>query len=114
MFDTGLRNLELCDLKVEGVKVNYFLIWGKGNKERIVPKSIYLSKILFKYERLRVAYFEFRQAEEEYFFLSRTGRKLTVEAIARIVRQAGNPAGVNPDLRCSHILADIILHRNNC
>lgn len=101
LFDTGVRNSEICNLSIDAVKDNYLLIWGKGNKERVVPKSAYLSKALVRYERARNDYFELRPCDETRYFLSRTGKPLTVASIERVVEFAGKFAGVRPEIRCS-------------
>jgi len=60
LFDTGIRNYELCCLSNDNIKDNYIAIYGKGKKERQVGKSPYLAKILMKYERVKKYYFEFK------------------------------------------------------
>ena len=55
LFDTGIRNLELCNLSKLDVRESVIYILGKGNKERLVPISPYLKKIMIKYERIRNA-----------------------------------------------------------
>lgn len=50
-FDTGGRNSEICDMQEEDIRDNVILIHGKGNKERHVPLTPYLTKILMKYQR---------------------------------------------------------------
>ena len=50
-FDTGIRVSELINLKLSQVKDEYILIHGKGDKERVVPKSPLLNKWMFKYTR---------------------------------------------------------------
>lgn len=101
LLDTGIRNYELCCLDAAAVKQDYILVWGKGNKERVVPKSAYLSKTLIRYEKARESYFELRTCDSKYYFLSRTGRQLTVEAIERVVRKAGEEANIRNGIRCS-------------
>ena len=39
LFDTGIRLSELLGLKDEDIHDDYLLIHGKGDKERVVPKS---------------------------------------------------------------------------
>ena len=50
-FDTGARNTEICDLKCSDIRDNVILIHGKGNKERCVPLTPYLRKLMLRYER---------------------------------------------------------------
>lgn len=101
LFDTGIRNYELCCLSNDNIKDNYIAIYGKGKKERQVGKSPYLSKILMKYERVKKYYFEFKNVKLDNYFLSRTGRPLTNEAVGRIVHIAGEQAKVSDTIRCS-------------
>jgi integrase/recombinase XerD len=101
LFDTGIRCFELCCLPNFAIKDNYITIYGKGKKERQVGKSPYLSKILMKYERTKKYFFEFKNVKYNNYFLSRTGRPLTVEAIERIVKIAGQKAKVSKTIRCS-------------
>jgi integrase/recombinase XerD len=101
LFDTGIRNYELCCLPNDNIKDNYIAIYGKGKKERQVGKSPYLSKILMKYERVKKYYFEFKNVKLDNYFLSRTGRPLTNEAVGRIVHIAGEQAKISDTIRCS-------------
>lgn len=49
LVDTGIRNFELCNIRIDDVRDNYIIIKnGKGNKERVVPVSKNLKRILFK------------------------------------------------------------------
>lgn len=101
LFDTGIRNYELCCLQNNNIAENVITIFGKGKKERQVGKSPYLAKLLLKYERLKHYYFEFKNIKVGNYFLSRTGKPLTNAAIERIVKKAGEVAKVSPTLRCS-------------
>ncbi len=101
LFDTGIRNYELCILPCEAIKDNLIQIWGKGNKERQVGKSPYLCKMLMKYLRYREVYFSYKNINYNNLFLSRTGKPLTTEAIERIVLIAGKQANVSNSIRCS-------------
>ena len=58
LIDTGIRMSELIGLTVEQLKYDYILIRGKGNKERVVPKSPTLSKWLLKFLTVRKSYFD--------------------------------------------------------
>ncbi|MDL2237043.1 tyrosine-type recombinase/integrase [Christensenellaceae bacterium OttesenSCG-928-K19] len=101
LFDTGIRCSELCDLKADAIKDTYINVWGKGNKERSVGKSPYLEKFLLRYTIVRDAYFRHKLILPENLFLSRTGKPLTVEAVERVVKIAGEYANVAEDIRCS-------------
>ena len=112
-FDTGIRVSELIDLKLSQVKDEYILIHGKGDKERVVPKSPLLNKWMFKYLSTRENFFAYRRVPENVF-LSRNGRPMTTEAIHRVIKIAGKAVGVSGDIRvsphtCRHTFAQMQL-----
>ena len=112
-FDTGIRVSELIDLKLSQVKDEYILIHGKGDKERVVPKSPLLNKWMFKYLSTRENFFAYRRVPENVI-LSRNGRPMTTEAIHRVIKIAGKAVGVSRDIRvsphtCRHTFAQMQL-----
>ena len=112
-FDTGIRVSELIDLKLSQVKDEYILIHGKGDKERVVPKSPLLNKWMFKHLSTRENFFAYRRVPENVF-LSRNGRPMTTEAIHRVIKIAGKAVGVSRDIRvsphtCRHTFAQMQL-----
>lgn len=100
-IETGIRNFELCNIKKEHIRDKDIVIQGKGNKQRVVPLTAGLMKYLIKYDRVREIYFHDKLLVEDYYFLSRTGRQLTVEANERIVARFGELAEVREEIRCS-------------
>jgi integrase/recombinase XerD len=70
LIDTGIRIEEALTLTKDKVDFNNFLITvrGKGNKERIVPMSIELRKVLFRYAQ---------KHKFEVFFPNRFGSRLS-------------------------------------
>lgn len=101
LIDTGVRNFELCSLTMLDVRETVIYIKGKGNKERVVPISPYLKKIMIKYERVRNNYLKDNILHYNNYFLSYRNKPLTNEAIERIVKIAGGRANVRKDIRCS-------------
>ena len=89
-FDTGARNTEMCEIMEKDIRDNVISIHGKGNKERQVPLTPYLKKMLMKYNRLKAHYFYDKNIGYGNLLLSRTGRPLTKEA-----------AGIRQEIRCS-------------
>ena len=100
-FDTGARNSEICDIMCKDIKSDVILIHGKGNKERHVPITPYVKRLMLKYERIKSSYFIDSTMHCDNYFLSRTGRALTKEALERIFNQANEKAGVREEIRCS-------------
>ena len=100
-FDTGIRASELINMKLDQIQDSYFSIYGKGRKERVVPKNAAVGKFLYKYLNARAKYFTARDCEEDYVFLSKTGKLLTHEGIGVFMKEAADAVGVNPKVRVS-------------
>lgn len=101
LIDTGVRNAELCDITNVDVKETVIHIFGKGRKERIVPISPMLKKIMIKYERIREMYLKDNLLAYNNYFLSYRCKPLTVEAVERVLKIAGQRARVRSSIRCS-------------
>ena len=101
MFDTGLRISELINMKPEQIRNGYFIIYGKGRKERVVPQSPIISKWMMKYDRAKDIYFAYRDRQENYYFLSKYGKHLTNSAVNHMMKKVGEAVGVNPLVRVS-------------
>lgn len=100
LIDTGIRLSELTGLTEPQIKHDYIIIKGKGNKERVVPKSPLLSKWLVKYLAVRKAYFAYRIIPDN-IFLSKNAKPLTNTMIDHIVKEAGRACEVSSDVRIS-------------
>lgn len=112
-FDTGMRLTEVMTLRPEQIREDSIIVHGKGNKERLVPVSAYLAKALMQYQMVREAYFE-AKLPERYLFVSKNGRKLTQEAITKVLKKAAADVGVNCNVRvsphtCRHTFAHLQL-----
>lgn len=101
LFDTGIRNYELCQLTILDVRETVIKIIGKGNKERYVGISPTLKKIMLKYERTREFYFMDKNLQYNNYFLSVRAKPLTTEAVERVVKIAGQEVNVRKEIRCS-------------
>ena len=100
-FDTGARNTEICGILESDIRDNVILIHGKGNKERHVPLTPYLKKMVMRYRRIKQVYFDDRNIPYQNLLLSRTGRPLTKEALEHVFRQAEERGEVREEIRCS-------------
>ncbi len=100
MFDTGMRINEVITLCPDQIREDHILVHGKGNKERVVPVSAYLGKALMQYQMARESYFE-GKLPERFLFVSRRGKKLTHEGIAKFMKQVATEVGVNSNVRVS-------------
>lgn len=102
LYQTGMRRAELCNLPLENVNFsrNEIVVIGKGNKERIVPISPDLSKVL------KIYYLEHRKptAEaEKYFFVSSKGKKITEKFVYLMVTSYLSQVSLK-EKRSPHIL----------
>ena len=100
-FDTGARNTEICTIRHSDIRDNVILIHGKGNKERHVPLTPYLKKLLIKYQRIKETYFDDKNIPYDNLLLSRTGRPMTKEAMEHVFKQASAQADIRSEIRCS-------------
>lgn len=100
-FDTGARNTEICTILNSDIRDNVILIHGKGNKERHVPLTPYLKKLLIKYQRIKEDYFDDKIIPYENLLLSRTGRPMTKEAMEHVFKQAAAKTNIRQEIRCS-------------
>jgi integrase/recombinase XerD len=89
LVDTGIRNFELCTLKVSDLGETTIKILGKGNKERYVYISPMLKKLLIKYERAKDMYFKNHNLKYDNYFLSYRGKPLTTEGVERVIKLCG-------------------------
>lgn len=99
--DLGIRNLELCSLTHLNIMETIIQIRGKGNKDRHLYVSPLLKKYMIKYERIKHEYFKDKLMIENNYFLSRNGKTLTIDAIEKIIKEAGKRAKVRDSIRCS-------------
>jgi integrase/recombinase XerD len=116
--DTGIRNLELCHLMSSNVGETTIKIIGKGKKERYLAISPALKKYLIKYDRIREQYLKDDFRQNDNLFLSFRGKPLTVEAVERVVKIAGERANIIRTIRISphtlrHTFAQMML-QNGC
>lgn len=75
LADTGIRIEELLTLKTEKINFDNLLlvVMGKGSKERVLPISIELRKILWRY----ATKYRNPRFKSDFFFPTRSGSKMT-------------------------------------
>jgi integrase/recombinase XerC len=84
-YTTGIRRVELIQLKIENVSLSNHTIkvLGKRNKERILPLLPVISKQLIFYSNER-AHLE-KVTDSDYFFLTKKGLKLNNSFVYRLI-----------------------------
>jgi len=96
LYATGMRVSELVGLKMDSMnlKIGYVRVFGKGNKERIIPVGRMAIEAVESYLAiLRPALMG--PLSEDGLFLSRTGRPLDRTMCWRIVKKYARRAGLH-------------------
>ena len=88
-YSTGMRLSELANLKLSSIDFDRELIrvWGKGDKERIIPVGEEALTALKDYLNKRNETKDSEVVDSEVLFLNHSGKKLTSRSIARIVKK---------------------------
>ena len=100
LFDTGLRASELAGLTVSDVNLEDGMIkvYGKGNKERVVPIGAKVQRALWKYTQ------RYRPQPANplcpTLFLTVAGRPITVNRLESIIEKYAKKVGID-GVRCS-------------
>ena len=86
-YFTGVRRIELINLKASHVNMNSSTIrvMGKRNKERIIPMLPGLKESIKEY--LKIKSQKFNNKLHEYLFVSKSGMKLTEKYVYRTVNE---------------------------
>lgn len=114
LFDTGMRVNELIQMKESQIQDSYFIVYGKGKKERVVPKNPLVSKMLIKYTAAKEKYFKCRSADD-FLFLTKNGKCLNGQAINKFMKDCAKEVGVRSIVRvsphtCRHSFAQQQIH----
>tara|TARA_Y100000768_G_scaffold388270_1_gene383197 strand:- start:14534 stop:15418 length:885 start_codon:yes stop_codon:yes gene_type:complete len=94
IYSAGLRVSEVNNLNLADVdlSMNQAVIFGKGSKYRSVIFSKSTSNILKEYLNIRESY----DAKEKSFFLSNSGKRLSIRSVQHIIKKYIKIAGLNP------------------
>ncbi len=105
IYATGLRVSELVCLKLHGVNFDAGIVrvFGKGDKERLVPLGEEASDWLRRYlAGARPALLDRRQSDD--LFVTARGSAMTRQAFWGLVKRYARRAGVNPERISPHVL----------
>lgn len=85
MYDSGLRQSEVCELRRSWLSPDEgrMKVHGKGDKERTVPMGALTQKLL-------QSYFDACPYESEFVFVSRNGLPLTGDAVKHMITKAAS------------------------
>lgn len=105
LFATGIRISELCNLNCFDImfELDIINIIGKGDKQRHIPLSATLKKIMLKYFKLRNDYIdEKRLYQSKYFFITRVGKKLNRDNVEWLFIKIKNYYNISGDRFSAH------------
>jgi site-specific recombinase XerD len=90
-LDTGIRASELCELRIYQVDLRNrrLTVMGKGSKERMVPISARTAQAVWRY---LAEWGGTRKAE--VLFTTRHGLPMNRHGLRRLIKRAGDRAGV--------------------
>ncbi|MCE4957098.1 site-specific tyrosine recombinase XerD [Macrococcoides caseolyticum] len=99
LYATGMRVSELINLNVEDVNtvMGFVRVFGKGNKERIIPIGDHMIVLLEQYIK-STRYKMLKKEMTDSLFLNFHGKRLTRQGFWKIMRQIKETAGINKKL----------------
>ena len=105
-LNCGLRRSELINLKIDdfNFEENKFIIFGKGNKERIGYLNQITKDAILKYLKIRKNMEVTNKKDSNIFFLSYLGKKLGDDGLRKIIKKAYKKADINSDVYTIHTL----------
>ena len=100
LYSSGMRVTELTELRLSNLyaDIGFLRVWGKGDKERIVPIGRDALKYIKMYTQHVRNHLEVQPGHEDYVFLNRRGTKLSRVMIFNIVKDATARAGVEKNV----------------
>jgi integrase/recombinase XerD len=98
LFDTGIREDEAFSLRVSDCNLDDLLmtITGKGRKQRIIPFSLELRRVLVKF------IIDFRLRADSFLFGTKMGRKLAARNVLRNIKSLCARLGFTAPKRSCH------------
>lgn len=96
LYSSGLRVSELTGLKKSNVHfdVGFLRVFGKGNKERLVPIGKEALKFIKIYlDEVRV-HLDVKQGHESFLFLNRNGRQLSRQMVFIVIKKLVEECGI--------------------
>lgn len=94
LLSSGIRKSELAGILSEEVDMeqNFIKVFGKGNKERIIPLAHKAKQALLEYEKLKACHvFPIRS---KYYFVNNKGARLNNSAMTSIFKRIKDRSGI--------------------
>ena len=99
LYDTGIRRLELRDIRLTDLDLNggYILIHGKGNKERVIPMSKRVCDLVRNYILAVRASF-INGDDPGYLILNRWGQRMDPNGVWAVVKRCVRLANLKKNI----------------
>jgi len=96
MYSCGLRVSEVVNLRISQLYLDagFIRVWGKGDKERLVPIGKSAAKYINIYKKNIRVHVPVQKGNEDIVFLNKRGRKLSRVMIFYIIKEAAVNAGI--------------------
>ena len=117
LLNCGLRRSELTNLKIDdfNFEENKFIIFGKGNKERMGYLNQSTKDAILKYLKIRKNITVKNTKDSNILFISNKGGQLSKSALRNIIKKAYKKVNINSDIYTIHTLRHTcatLLYRN--
>lgn len=96
MLDTGVRVRELCDIKVNDVRMSdeQILVEGKNGEDRLIPIQTQTKRLLNRYIKAR------GNSPVDWLFITHDDEKMNRDSVRRRIAKYGRMANIK-NVRCS-------------
>jgi len=112
-YATGMRLSELGALNLSSIQENFIKVLGKGRKERIIPLTDHIQKLLNSYLLVRNNFLK-AERQSQALFLNNRGQRLSNRSVARrvqkVLSRASERTQLNPHA-LRHSYATHLLNR---
>lgn len=100
LYGCGLRVSELITLKISNIYINdeFIRVFGKGNKERLVPISKSILKTIELYVKGERLHQPINSKHTDTLFINRRGNSLSRQMIFLIIKELADKAGIKKNI----------------
>ena len=100
MYGCGLRVSEVISLKISNiyVKDEFIRVFGKGNKERLIPISPSIIKTLYLYIEGERMHQVIKPKHTDTIFINRRGNDLSRQMVFFIIKDLADKAGIKKNI----------------
>jgi len=100
LYSCGLRVSELVELKISNLYLDkgFIRVFGKGNKERLVPIGNTAKKFIEIYLNELRNHLEIAKGFEDHLFLNKHGKKISRISIFNIIKDLVAKAGITKNI----------------